>query len=67
MSKDDRAQLILDDLLSSTYAKQTITKDGTTYELRSVIRSIVITDTSCNCHSIADGPADSLTSIKELL
>ena len=67
MDKDTRAEALAKELLSSTYASATITKDGKVYELRSLIRSIEIRDMSCNCVSIADSPRNVIDSIKELI
>ena len=49
------------DLLASTYSVEQVTKDGVTYTIRSVIRSIQITNDQCpTCVETIDGP-DNIT------
>lgn len=67
MSKDERAQHMYEELCKSTYAKQIVNKDGKSYEIQAVIRSIIIKDLSCDCIAVTDGPENSIQSIKELL
>ena len=67
MDKQQRAELMYEELISETNNKQVIIKNGIIYEVQAVTRSIVIVDKSCNCTAITDGPINSIESIKELL
>ena len=55
------------DLLASTYSVEQVTKDGVTYTIRSVIRSIQITNDQCpTCVETIDGPENIIIHLNDL-
>ena len=55
------------DLLASTYSVEQVTKDGVTYTIRSVIRSIQITNDQCpTCVETIDGPDNIIIHLNDL-